>query len=129
MRDPKPEEMIEMLIQATEADYWNHYEKDFRKHCYDWLSEGEMDSRMSHEEYRNLPIVLAQHPHVELCTYIYKGKRVWGYYREKLRYGNLNLNKVGVVYDTEVNEIIHCMRFRRGKRYCEQFIDLVKIRW
>jgi hypothetical protein len=42
---------------------------------------------------------------------------------------NLNLNKVGVVYDVEANEIIHCMRFRRGKRYCEQFTDLVKIRW
>ena len=29
----------------------------------------------------------------------------------------------------EANEIIHCMRFRRGKRYCEQFVDFVKIRW
>lgn len=129
MGNPNPEEMVRMLIQAAKADYWNHYDKDFSKHCYDWLSEGEMDRRMSHEEYRNLPIVLAQHPHVELCTYIYKSKRVWGYYREKLRYGNLNLNKVGVVYDMAANEIIHCMRFRRGKRCCEQFVNLVKIRW
>jgi hypothetical protein len=88
MRNPKPEEMVRILIQAAEADYWNHYDKDFSKHSYDWLSEGEMNRRMSHDEYRNLPISLAQHSHVELCTYIYKGKRVWGYYREKLQYGN-----------------------------------------
>lgn len=130
-RSPTPEEMVNRLIQATRGNRWNHFEKDFAKHSYDWLHTKETPRGLNNKEYRELPIILATHRHVELCTYIYKGKRVWGYYRGNLRIDRFNLSRVGVIYDPIEDEIIHCMRFEKGKRYCDQrqHQDFVKIRW
>ena len=56
---------------------------------------------------------------------------VTGYYRRNLRIDRFNLSRVGVIYDPVEDEIIHCMRFEKGKRYCDQrqHQDFVKIRW
>jgi hypothetical protein len=129
LRHPSIEDMVQMLIRASSAQRWNHFRKDYKTHCTDWVDAGDSKKILSRREYLELPWILAEHPDVQLCRYLDGGQPVWGFYRERLLYLDSNLSHVGVVYDPYEDEIIHCMRIRHRHRYFERKQNFVEIRW
>ncbi|MFQ6101101.1 MAG: hypothetical protein ACE5OS_07685 [Anaerolineae bacterium] len=88
---------------------------------------------LSEEEFAQLPAVVARYPLVELCVYGYHGRTVWGFYTRKLPFQEWILTIVLVVYDPAAMEIVHCLRPRHKKRYCERWGEQTRlfthVRW
>jgi len=130
---PTPEEMVAALLEAAEAERWNHWQHEVRQHASDWCDAGDMRHPLTADEFAQLPETVARYPFVELCIYGYYGRPVWGFYARKLPFREWVLTNVLVVYDPITGEIVHCMWPRRRKRYCERWgkqTDVfVRVRW
>ena len=133
VRHPTPEQMTAALLKAARAWRWNHWRHEFREHAGDWVTIGEMRKPMKAKLFARLPEAVAKYQFVELCVYSYKRRIVWGYYCKKLPFEDHMLSGVLVVYDPWVDEIFHCMRPQKGKRYCERWGEqerlFVGVRW
>ncbi len=132
---PTPEEMTAALLEAAQAERWNHWRHEVEQHASDWLDIGDMRYPLSREDFARLPETVARYSFVELCVYGYgyRGQVVWGFFCKKLPLKDELLSWVLVVYDPTAREVLHCMRPDRGKRYCtrwgEQTKMFVPIRW
>jgi hypothetical protein len=132
---PTPEEMTFVLLEAAQAERWNHWRHELEAHDRDWVKVGDTRHPLQREEFAELPTAVARYPFVELCVYGYGhyAQVVWGFFCKKLPIEGEILSWVLVVYDPVAGEIIHCMRPDRGKRYCtrwgEQTKLFVSIRW
>ena len=133
VRNPTPEQMTAALLEAARAGQWNHWQHELHEHAGDWVTVSEMRKPMKAEQFARLPEAVAKYRFVELCVYSYKRRTVWGYYCRKLPFENHTLSGVLVVYDPLADEIFHCMRPQKGKRYCrrwgEQERFFVGVRW
>ena len=120
---PIPEEMTGALLKAAEAERWNHWQHEVEAHVRDWVKAGDMRRPLQAEEFADLPEAVARYPFVELCIYGYgyRGEVVWGFYARKLPFRERILTNILVVYDPAAMEIIHCMRPKHKKRYCERW--------
>lgn len=127
LRCPAPVAMLNELRRAGIARRWNHFYKDLEKHKVDWQSAVGV---FSQEEYSRLPILVAEADEVELCTYIYMGRRVWGFYVRQLHLlqKGAYLSEVLIIFDPIAEEIIHCMRPDAVRPYCMRRKDFVSIR-
>ena len=130
---PTPEEMTSALLDAAEAERWNHWRHELEAHTRDWVKAGDMRRPLRAEEFASIPEAVAQYPFVELCVYGYYGRAVWGFYARKLPFREWTFTNVFVVYDPLALEIIHCMRPKHKKRYCERWGEqtnlFVAVRW
>ncbi len=130
---PTPEEMVAALLEAAEAEHWNHWKHEVEQHADDWRDVGDMRQRLTDEQFSRLPAAVACYPFVELCVYGYRGQAIWGFFCKKLLFEGERLSWVLIVYDPLADEIIHCMRPDRGKRYCtrwgEQTKTFIPVRW
>ncbi len=130
---PTAEEMIAALLEAAEAERWNHWEHEVRAHLGDWAKTGCMRRPLRSDEFARLPVAVAQYQFVELCVYGYGSRAVWGFYARKLPFSKQILKNVLVVYDPCAAEILHCMYPLRGKHYCERWGKqrrlFVRVRW
>jgi hypothetical protein len=131
--DPTPEQMTAALLKAAQARRWNHWQHEVETHAGDWVEAGAMRKPLTSEQFARLPAAVAEYPFVELCVYRYKGKVVWGYYCKRLPFAGEMLVNVLVVFDPEVEEIVHCMYPDRGKKYCQRWGEqgklFVEVRW
>jgi hypothetical protein len=112
VRQPTPEEMAVALREAAHEGHWNHWEHDFLKHASDWADRASLGRPLSQAEFEELPGIVASYPACELCTYLYRRRRVWGYQARYLPFLGQKLPSVVVVYDPRSREIVHCMRAR-----------------
>lgn len=132
---PAPEEMTAALLEAAEAERWDHWKHELKAHTRDWVKAGDMRRPLRAEEFARLPAAVARYPFVELCVYGYgyRGQVMWGFFCKRLLFEGERLSWVLVVYDPMADEIIHCMRPDRGKRYCERWGEqtktFVSVRW
>ncbi len=130
---PTPEEMTSTLLEAAEAERWNHWRHEVKQHTDDWRDAKCMRRPLTVEEFAQLPEVLARYPFVELCVYGYYGRPVWGFYARKLPFQEWVLTNLLVVYDPLEMEIVHCMYPLHKKRYCERWGEqtglFVAVRW
>ena len=130
---PTPEEMVAALLEAAEAERWNHWQHELKAHTRDWVKAGDMRRPLRAEEFAGLPEAVAWYPFVELCVYGYRDRIAWGFYTRKLPFREWVLTNVLVVCDPAAMEIVHCMWPRRRKRYCErwgaQTRFFVRVRW
>ena len=130
---PTSEEMSTALLEAAEAERWNHWQHELEAHARDWVKAGDMRRPLRTEEFASIPEAVAQYPFVELCVYGYYGRAMWGFYARKLPFWEWALTNVLVVYDPAAIEIVHCMWPRRKKRYCERWGEqthiFVRVRW
>lgn len=129
LQHPSIPRMISALLEAAKAKCWNHLKKDFQEHRIDWVKAGDSRKALTMREYLELPKALADYSYTQLCTYLDYGKIVWGFYAQKLPFGSGSLTQVGVVFDPESDEIIHCMRIMHRKKYFEKKRQFIKIRW
>jgi len=120
---PTPEEMTAALLEAAEAERWNHWQHEVEQHADDWRDAKCMRRPLTTEEFAQLPATMASYPFVELCVYGYKyhSRPVWGFYAHKLPFRGWILPNVLVVYDPVEKEIIHCMYPLHKKHYCERW--------
>ena len=127
--------MTTALLEAAKAERWNHWQHEVEAHVRDWVKAGDVRRPLRAEEFADLPEAVARYPFVELCVYGYgyRGQVVWGFFCRKLLFEDNRLSWVLVIYDPLAEEIIHCMRPDRGKRYCtrwgEQSGTFVPVRW
>ena len=132
---PTPEEMTTALLAAAEAGRWNHWKHEVEQHTDDWRDAGDTRQRLTAEQFSRLPAAVACYPFVELCIYGYgyRGQVVWGFFCKRLIFEGERLSWVLVVYNLLADEIIHCMRPDRGKRYCERWGEqtglFAPVRW
>ena len=126
---PTPEEMVAALLEAAEAERWNHWKHEVEQHADDWRDAGDMRRPLTAEQFAWLPMAVARYPFVDLCVYGYgyRGRAVWGFFCKRLIFDSERLSWVLVVYDPVADEIIHCMRPDRGHRYCERWGEQTKI--
>ena len=129
--NPTPEQMTTALLEAAQAERWDHWEHEVDTHADDWAATSEMRKPMKAAEFRKLPEVVASYQFAELCVYGYKRRVVWGFYCQRLPFAGHMLSQVPVVLDPVSAEIVHCMRMK--KRYCERWGEheklFVKVRW
>jgi hypothetical protein len=120
-------------LEAAQAERWNHWQHELEAHDRDWVKVGDTRHPLRREEFAALPTAVAEYPFVELCTFGYYRKVVWGFFCKRLLLEGKTLSWVLVVYDPVAGEILHCMRPDRGKRYCtrwgEQTKLFVSVRW
>jgi hypothetical protein len=125
--------MTAALLDAAELKRWNHWQHEVRQHAGDWCDARDMHRPLTTEEFARLPTAVARYPSVELCVYGYRGRPVWGFYTRRLPFQKRVLTNVLVVYDPVAAEIVHCMRPKRKKRYCERWGRqthlFVRVRW
>ena len=133
IQHPIPEEMVAALLSAAEAGRWNHWGHEVRQHASDWRDAGDVRQPLTATQFAQLPILMARHPSVELAVYGYRDRPVWGFFCKSLPFEGKRLSWVLVVYDPVAGEIIHCMRPRLGKRYCERWGEQTRlfepVRW
>ena len=127
LRYPATDVMFNELRQAGIAQRWNHFYKDWEKHKIDWQSAVGV---LSQEDYSHLPILVAETDEVELCTYVYMGRQVWGFYVRQLLLPQKGayLSEVLIIFDPIAEEIIHCMRPDAVRPYCMRRKNFVSIR-
>jgi len=132
---PTPEEMTSALLEAAQAERWNHWRHELEAHDKDWVKSGDMRRPLRAEDFAKIPETLARYPFVKLCVYGYKynDRPVWGFYAHRLPFQEWLLTNVLVVYNPVEKEIIHCMWPRRKKRYCERWGEqthlFIEVRW
>ena len=130
---PTPEEMVTALLESAEAGQWNHWRHEVTQHASDWRDARDMHRSLTEQEFARLPAAVAGYPYVELCVYGYRDRPVWGFYVYRLPFQKWILSNVLVVYDPGAMEIIHCMRPRIRKHYCERWGEqtrlFVGVRW
>ena len=124
---PTPEEMTAALLEAAEAERWNHWQHEVEQHADDWRDVGDIRCPLAVEEFASLPEAVARYPFVELCIYGYRNRTAWGFFCKRLLFEGQRLSWVLIVYDPLTDEIIHCMRPDRGKRYCERWGEQTKV--
>ncbi len=133
IRNPTPAQMTAALLAAARAECWNHWGHEIDRHASDWVKVDEMRKPMTAEQFARLPEAVARYQFVRLCVYSYGTKVVWGYYCPKMAFEGYMLSDILVVYDPVVDEIIHCMRPRKPRHYCERWGDqgklFVPVRW
>ena len=133
IRHPTPAQMTAALLAAARAERWNHWAHEVDENVGDWVAVREMRKPMTARQFSRVPKAVARYQFVELCVYSYRGRIVWGYYCKRLLFEGHVLSSVLVVYDPAADEIVHCMRPERGKRYCmrwgEQGKYFVGVRW
>ena len=112
LRHPTPQAMATALLKAAREGRWNHREHDFLKHASDWVDRASLGRPLAQTEFEELPEIVATYPACELCTYLYRQRRVWGYQARHLPFAGRRLPSVVVVYDPVSREIVHCMRAR-----------------
>jgi len=119
---PRPEEMVEAFQQAIKDGRWDHLDKDFFDHADDWFRNGFTRAPLTFREYsQELPSAVVANPHTDLCLYRYQDVIAWGYYCRKIRFKGETLMRIGMVFDSENQNIFHLMYLRRGDRYFEQY--------
>jgi len=125
-RDPTPDEMISVLSKACRKERWSHFRHDFHKHSGDW---SRIVGTLTDEEYRDLPLLLVAEEDIELYTYIYHGRRVWGFFSSQVLFQKRgqHIENVGVIYDPQADETVHCMRVVQPRRYFRSHRDVVFI--
>lgn len=130
---PTPDEMTAALLAAVEAGRWSHWEHELEAHARDWVKAGDMPRPLRPDELAELPAAVARYPFVELAVYGYWDRLVWGFFCKSLPFEGRRLSWVLVVYDPVTDEIVHCMRPRLGKRYCERWGEQTRlfgpVRW
>jgi hypothetical protein len=130
---PTPEQMAAALLEAAEAERWNHWKHEARQHADDWCDARDMRRALTEEVFAQLPGTVARYPFVELCIYGYRGRTVWGFYAHRLPFQEWVLTNVLVVYDPSAEEIVHCMYPLHKKRYCERWGEqthlFIRVRW
>ncbi len=124
---PTPEEMTSALLAAAKAERWNHWRHEVEQHADDWRDVGDIRQRLTAEQFAQLPVAVARYPFVELCVYGYRDRTVWGFFCKRLVFEDKRLSWMLIVYDSLADEIIHCMRPDRGKRYCERWGEQTKV--
>jgi hypothetical protein len=128
-----PEQMAAALLEAAEAERWNHWKHEVKQHASDWMSRGDMRRSLRWSEFARLPIAVANYPFVEFCVYRYRRRVVWGYFCKKLPFEGHLLRGVFVVLDPAAGEVIHCMQPERGKNYADRWGKqeklFIPIRW
>lgn len=131
--NPTPEQMIAALLDAADAERWNHWEHEVDRHTEDWVRVGDTRKAMSAAQFRALPETVGRYPFVKLCVYRYRRRMVWGFYCKRLLHEGEWLTQVIVVVDPAIREIVHCMRSDKGKKYCEnagkQENEFRPVRW
>jgi len=127
--------MTTALLEAAQAERWNHWQHEVEKHAEDWREAKDIRRPLTWEEFAQLPVAIARYSFVELCVYGYKyrDRPVWGFHARKLPFRDWILTNVLVVYDPDAREIIHCMRPKHKKRYCERWGEqthlFFEVRW
>jgi len=58
---PAPEEMTAALLEAAEAERWNHWRHEVEQHTDDWRDIGDMRQRLTSEQFEQLPVLVARH--------------------------------------------------------------------
>ena len=132
VRQPTPEEMAVALREAAHEGHWNHWRHEVARHAGDWVAFGEIQQPLTPEAFARLPEAVAAYPNVDLCTYLYRGRRVWGYQARYIPFAGYRLSVVIIVYDPLAGEIVHCMG--RGPNYLQNYrrhkgSDFVEVRW
>ncbi len=67
---PTPEEMTSALLDAAEAERWNHWRHEVRQHTDDWRDAKCMRRPLTAEEFAQLPETAARYPFVELRLWV-----------------------------------------------------------
>jgi hypothetical protein len=81
---PTPDEMTAALLEAAQAERWNHWQHELEAHDRDWVKVGDTRHPLRREEFAALPTAVAEYPFVELCTFGYYRKVVWGFFCKRL---------------------------------------------
>lgn len=133
IHNPTPEQMTAALLEAAQAERWDHWEHEIEAHDRDWVRMHCMRRPLQPEQFRRLPEVVARYQFVRLCVYRYRGHVVWGYYCRKLPFASWLLPHVLVIYDPVRAKLVHCMGFPEARHYCERWGRqgklFKKVRW
>ena len=66
---PTPEEMSTALLEAAEAERWNHWKHELETHARDWVKASDMRCPLQAEEFASIPEAVARYLFVEVeCT-------------------------------------------------------------
>jgi len=119
--NPTPEQMTTALLEAAQAERWDHWEHEIEVHDGDWVKMQCMRRPLQPGRFYRLLEVVAHYQFVNLCIYRYRGNLVWGYYCRNLPFESWLLSHVLVVYDPVQMTILHCMGFPGARHYCERW--------